>query len=590
MLKHLSKWNFLVVALLSLSVLLAACGDEATPTQTIPPTPTKPASKTGLNIPTGAKTSLAANFPDTTTLFISINTNTTSGQIKGWQKIIEYLAQIPEIKMVTQNMDLLALGQIGTYDGDIKPWIGNELNIGLTDVNTVVNLATGTGTANSSELPVLIGASVTDQTKADAFIAKLSSKLTGSGLEAPTKETYKDATLYTFNLGIASVVAGLSKDKLFIGGGPALVKGAFDQASDKSLANNAQFKNVTGNLPAENLAFAYLDYQTIIKTVTNNPQIKSALSSLNTTNLDYTAGVGVAFSTSTDGFRVDSYQSFQADKIPTAVSDILKKGANPNKLLTALPENTLAFVNSRDAASAYNSLITSVKQMGTTTADFDKGITQFEQQTGLSVQNDIVSLFGSEYGVFVSPEPSNKAVPVGFGLLTEATDKAGTQTKLDKIANAIEQNAKGQVAWTSKTTGSTTFKTAKITDAKSNITVSANIGIAGNYAFFTLGDDTTGSMITAATGGANFTTGASKANFDKVKSNLPTDNTGYMYLDVQAVIKLATANVPAGKTADQVKAITDKLTKLYSISSATKQTLTPAESFSSVFIYFPVTQ
>ena len=315
MLKHLSKWNFLVVALLSLSVLLAACGDEATPTPTIPPTPTKPASKTGLNIPVGAKTTLAANFPDTTTLFISINTNTTSGQIKSWQKIIEYLAQIPEIKLVTQNMDLLALGQIGTYDGDIKPWIGNELDIGLTDVNTVVNLVSGSGQATSSELPVLIGASVTDQTKADAFIAKLTTKLTGTGLDAPTKEAYKDATLYTFNLGIASVVAGLSKDKLFIGGGPNLVKGAFDQASDKSLASNAQFKNVTGNLPAENLAFAYLDYQTIIKTVTNNPQIKSALSSLNTTNLDYTAGVGVAFSTSTDGFRVDSYQSFQADKI-----------------------------------------------------------------------------------------------------------------------------------------------------------------------------------------------------------------------------------------------------------------------------------
>jgi len=83
MLKHLSKWNFLVVALLSFSVLLAACGD--TPTTT-PPAPTTPASKSGLNIATGAKTTLAANFPDTTTFYLSINTDTAGSQIKSWQK------------------------------------------------------------------------------------------------------------------------------------------------------------------------------------------------------------------------------------------------------------------------------------------------------------------------------------------------------------------------------------------------------------------------------------------------------------------------------------------------------------------------
>ena len=588
MLKHLSKWNFLVAALLSFSVLLAACGDSPTAT---PATATTPASKTGLNIATGAKTTLAANFPDTTTVFVSINTDTASSQIKSWQKIIEYLAQIPEVKLLTQNMDLLALAKIGTYDGDIKPWIGSELAIGLTDVNAVVNLATGSGTANSSELPVLVAASVKDQAKADAFIAKLSTQLTGAGLTAPTKETYKDATLYTFNLGIANIVAGLSKDKLFIGGGPNLVKGAFDQTNGKSLANSIQFKNTVSNLPVENLAFTYLDYQAIVKTVTNNPQIKSALSSLNTTNLDYTASIGAAFSTAPEGFRIDSYQLFLSDKIPAAVADTLKKGTNPNKLLTALPENTIAFMNSRDATSVYNTFATSLKSMGGSTGvDFDKSITQFEQKSGLSVKNDIVSLFGGEYGVFVSSEPANKALPVGFGLMTEATDKTATQAKLDKIANAIAQNAQGQVTWANKTVGSTTYRNAQITDAKSKMTVSANLGIAGNYAFFSLGDDTTAGLIGAATGGKNFTNGANAESFNKTKAGLPTENTGFFYLDIQAAIKVAKSVIPAGKQVDQVKAVTDKLTKLYAIGSATKQTLSPAESFSSVYIYFPVTQ
>jgi hypothetical protein len=593
MLKHPSKWNFLVVALLSLSVLLAACGDN-TPTPAAPPPSPTPAS--GLTVPAGAKTTLAANYPDSTTVFVSINTDTASGQIQSWQKIIAYLAQIPEVKMVTQNMDLLALAQIGTYDGDIKPWIGGELDLGLTDVNSVVNLVAGTvgsssgstaAASQSSELPVLIGATVKDQAAADAFINKIGSKLVAFGLTAPAKETYKDATLYTFNLGIANLVAGVSKDKLFIGGGPALVKAAFDQDATKSLSSKDDFKKVTGKLPAENLTFAYLDYQTIVKTVTNNPQVKSALASLDTTNLDYTGSVGVAFSTATEGFRIDAYQTMLPDKTPPAIADMLKKGANPNKLLNALPESTLAFMNSRDAASSYNFFVQTLKSAGGTSGvDFDKGITQFEQQTGLSVQNDIVSLFGGEYGVFVTPDSKNKGVPVGFGLVTEATDAAATQAKLDKITDAIAKNA--QVTWVSKSVGSTNYKMASISDIKSNTLVTANVGIAGGYAFFSLGEDTTAGLIAAATGGKNFTNGANAANFNSVKKVLPSDNTGYFYLDIQPVIKLATANIPAGEQATAVKNVTDKLTKLNAIGSATHQSA--SESQSVVYIYFPVTQ
>lgn len=624
MLKHLSKWNFIVVALLSLSVLLAACGDDtATAPAGTTPGATTAAASNGLTAPTGAKTTLAANYPDSTTVYISINTDTASSQIKSWQKIIDYLAQIPEVKMVTQNMDLLALAQIGTYDGDIKPWIGGELDLGLTDVNAVVNLvagstssgsaapvsgqvvkgtpgagstasadttAAGSGTGMSTasgELPVLIGATVKDQTAADAFINKIGTKLTGAGLTAPTKETYKDATLYTFNLGVANLVAGLSKDKLFIGGGPALVKAAFDQDAAKSLSAKADFKTVLGKLPTESLTFAYLDYQTIVKTITNNPQVKSALASLNTTNLDYTGSVGLAFSTAAEGFRIDSYQTLLPDKTPPAIAAMLKKGANPNKVLNALPESTIAFLNSRDAASNYDFFVQTIKSAsGNTGANFDKGIAQFEQQSGLSVKNDIVSLFAGEFGIFVTPEPNNKAVPVGFGLVTEATDAAGTQAKLDKISNAIAQNAQGKVTWNSKTVGSTTFKSATITD--SNTTVTANIGIAGGYAFFAVGDDTTASLITAATGGKNFANGANSANFNKVKANLPSDNTGYIYLDIQSAIKLATANLPAGQQANQVKAVTDKLTKLYSIGASGHQTASETQSV--VYIYFPVTQ
>lgn len=587
MLNRFAKWSLLLVAMLTFSVVLAACGDSPTPT---------PASSTSQNqgqnqtaaVPAGVKSAMAGSFPDTTSVYITLNTDTTNGQIKSWQKIVEYLSTIPEVKLVFQNADVLTLAQLGTYNGDIQTWIGSEIAIGITDVNAVVALTAGGGAA-PGEIPALIAAPVKDQPKADAFITKLAGSLKNLGLPEPAKETYKDATLYTFNLGIASVVAGLSKDKLFIGGGPKLVKAAFDQTADKSLANAATYKTVSGKLPTSNLGFVYADYQGIVKSLSSNPQIAPSLSSLKGSALDYTGGIGLAFATADEGFRVDAYQTYLPDKTPPAVATLLKQGANPSKILTALPENTLGLFNARDISSAYDLFISTLKTAGGTSgmsgADVDKGIADFEAATGLNVKTDIVSLFSGEFSFFVTPNAADKNFPAGGGLVADASDKAATQTKLDKITAAIEKSANGQVKFQPKTVGSTTFKTAVVEMGASK--TSFNVGIAGNFAFMIIGDPATTDTVTAATGGKNFTNGAGAANFNKTKANLPNDNGGYGYVDIQAIINLATPFVPA-ENAAQLKGYTDKLTKLYSVGSATRQNANEAST--SVFIYFPVTK
>ncbi len=581
MLKRFSRWSLFLVALLSISLVLAACGD-----QTTPPTNDPAQNQGGVKAATGVKSAVASSFPDTTSFYLTLNTNTNSDQIKGWQSIVQYISAVPEVKNVFQNVDVLALAKIGTYDADIKPWIGDELAIGLTDVNAAVNLFSG-GQAAPGEIPVLVAAQVKDAAKANAFVAGLGSKLKGMGLQDPTKTTEGDVTYYNFNLGFLSIVAGVGKDKLFIGGGPKIVKDAFTRTEATSLAGSAQYKTVTGKLPASNLAFVYFDYQAVVKTLQNNQQVKSALDSLNASNLDYTGSMGLTFGTAAEGFQVESYQTILPDKTPAAVSELLKKGANPNKILTALPETTLAFANMRDASKNYDQLVSTLKTMGGaagTSVNFEQGLADFEKQTGLNLKNDVVNLFSGEFALFVTPS-TVKEFPIGIGLAADATDKAATQAKLDKIAAAVEKTQGSEIKWASKTTGTTTYRTASLDSGKVKTTL--NLGIAGNYAFFTVGDEVTAELITAATGGKNFTNGANAASFNKVKSTLPGDNQGYTYLDVQAAVKLATANLPAGQ-AQQVKGYTDRLTKLYSVGATSRQSTT--EATNSIFIYFPVTK
>jgi hypothetical protein len=591
------RLTWLLVAMLSFSLVLAACGDS----------PTAQTSGQGQNaqnqaaqLPTGVNSKIAGSFPDSTVLYITLNTDMNSGQIKGWQKSIEYLNGIPEFKNVSQNLDVLSLSKLGTYDADIKPWLGGELALGVSDLNALVGLVGGTNAAATGEIPVLMGAPITDQAKAEAFIAKMGGELVKAGMPAPTKETYKDANLYTFNAMFVNIVAGVSKDKLFIGGGPAVVKAAFDRTSDKSLASSANYKAVTAKLPSANLAFMYVDSPAVVKAVSNLPEAKAALDSMKSSlNLDYSGPQGVTFATADEGFRIDSYNVYYADKTPAAVAEMLKKGANPNKILSALPENTFFFGNSRDAVASYDLFLTSLKASaaasattGTTgmgAADIDTALADFEKQTGLNLRNDIVSLFKDEYALFVAPSAQPKQFPVGLGLLAEATNKADVQAKLDKITAALEKAGNGEVKFENKTSGNTAYKSAAINDTSSSTPVqsSLNVGIVGNFAFFALGDDTTANVISAATGGKNLTNGANAASFTKTRDALPKDNTGYIYTDVQAIIKYVTQFVPAENQA-QVKNYTDKLTKLYAIGAAGRQNQN--EAASTMYIYFPVTK
>lgn len=596
MFKRISHLSYFLIAFLGLSLALAACGDNPTATSDVKP------NAAPAQIPTGVKSAMAGSYPASTVLYLTLNTDTNSGQIKGWQKMIDYLNQIPEVKNVTQNLDLLSLAKIGTYDGDIKPWIGSELAIGISDLKPITDLAGGTNAtaALTGELPILIGAPVTDQAKAEAFITKVSAKLKELGVPEPKKETYKDATLYTFNYFV-TIVAGVSKDKFFIGGGPNLVKNAFDQTSDKSLAGNSSYKTVTSKLPTGNLGFVYADAPAITKALTDLPQAKEISGSLQSLQLDYTGPVGATFSITDEGLRVDTYGIYLPDKMPVAVSDTLKKGATSNKILSALPENTFFFANSRDAVTSYDTFLKTLKATASIPAqkksedgskmtppsvnDIEDGLAQFEKETGLNVRNDIVSLLSGEFAIFVTPSATPKNLPVGIGLVAEAGDKTAAQAKLDKIQKAAESAGKGDVKWETKTIGSTSFKTANFKDGDKQISLS--LGIAGNYTFVTVGDDTTANFVAAATGGKNFTNGANAANFNKVRDVLPKDNTGYVYADVQAIVNYAVANAPAEEVS-KIKNVTDKLTKLNAFGVATKQSTT--ETATTVYIYFPVTK
>jgi len=326
----------------------------------------------------------------------------------------------------------------------------------------------------------------------------------------------------------------------------------------------------------------------------NNPLVQQSFKQLGTdtstylTNLAYLDSLGMTFSTNADGFLVSTYGLLQVDKESAAAKASLSNTTNPSNVLKALPANTLAFFNVQNLAASYDTLTNSFSSMGTQGKQITDGIAQFEQSSGLSVKNDILSLFKGETAMYVTSQSQvnhPKDLPVGIGLLTAVSgDKAAAQASLDKITTTLETAAKGQVKFESHTANGVTYKTAGITGTSST---ALNVGIVGNYIFLSVDNDLAASVLTAATtGGTNFTNGPNAANFSKTQASLVSDNTGYFYVDIQQVLGLLNA-LPADQQA-QVKAYTDKLSQLKALGFASHSSTT--ESSSSFFLYFPVTK
>jgi Protein of unknown function (DUF3352) len=597
MFKNLKRISGVLLAVILLPLFLAACG---TNTNTNSAGAIQKA-KTGYTSP------VSDYFPAETSLYITLNTNADSQQTQSFKKITDYLSGIPEVKEALSNIDFIKLANLGTYDADVKTWLSGELAIGLTDLKALLGLAqmaTGTslgqGQGNNNSMAdlsaltqglnsFLIAATIKDQAKAEAFLKKaMGLALAGSGTQIqPTTSTYNGYNLTAYNLFVAELVLATNKDRLFVGTQTS-VKAAIDRPKDKSLSNAANYKTVSGKLPSENLGFVYADVNGIVKTLLNDPTIQQMLQTnpASFKAYEFYGGVGVTFATADEGFRVDSYTTYDSTKIPADQLPLYQNSKTDSKIIEALPEKTFFFGNGKNAKQAFDSFMNTLNTAGTSTDEIKQGITEFEQASGLNLQNDIISLLSGEYVFFGTSAPANsntRALPLDIGLLSTNTDKAATQTKIDKIVAAIENAENSELKFESKTFNGVTYKSAPI--AESNM--SLNIGIAGNNLFLGSSTAQAEAIITAATGGASYAKSGAFADFNTVKGYLPTDNSGYFYLNLQETLNVALSTATPKQQAD-VKKVTDKLTQLRSIGGATKTTT--SEGVTTFFIHFPVTK
>jgi hypothetical protein len=324
--------------------------------------------------------------------YVAVDSDLSSDQ---WGKVDDLLKKFPDHdKWLAQLKDELKNTDPSIdYDRDVKDALGPEV-----DVAVVAN----------GRKPAYVALTKPDSMdKAKALVRKLNSD-----------QSNDDAVMREVD------------GWLVISSTQAMIDQVLKGSADKSLADDAPFKDATGSLPTDALAKAYVNGKEL-DTFLNNVLGADAQTAAVKTNpfsqlgLDKLDWIGAAVDAKDDGIR------FEAAVNGAGSGKITGSGkAYSSTLISGVPGDALAFVTFQGASTTQQ-----LDQLRTN-PQFGPAFRAFERQLGMSVSS-VAALFSHEVAFYVR---RGAGLPE-FSLVLESPDTQTTLATLDKLAARVAEEA-----------------------------------------------------------------------------------------------------------------------------------------------------
>ena len=298
------------------------------------------------------------------------------------------------------------------YRRDLKPWLGDQLAVGVTPSGT-----------NADDVATLLVAAVKDRAQAEQALDRLSQERD----ETTTQETYQGATIVS---GTTQAHAFLADGELLVlGQDAAAVRAAVDASSGAkpSLGGDAAFRTAMERLPEDHLASAYLNLDHLAQTA----GLASGAPGFSTASLALVA--------EHDGLHLVGQAPFEEAKAGASARAGFALSSEPSSLSGWMPTGTQAeavIFGLRQwlvDAEAQIGEQPGTDQVAQTIAQL-RAIVAFG--LGLSIDDDLLPLLDRETAIAFGG--MNGDLPSGQ-LLLRPSDGAAAQQSLDRIRNALQQ-------------------------------------------------------------------------------------------------------------------------------------------------------
>jgi hypothetical protein len=398
------------------------------------------------------------------------------------------------------------------FEEDIQPWLGPEVSVAILNLED----------AAEGEDPVVVLAAATRNKEAsDAFLEKVKESLEDQDYDVEEK-TYSGVTYYAQevqNDWETPTVFGTVGKAVVITTDVDAMEDIIDtqQGNSDSLVKNPQYTELRKALPKDASMHMFFSIEDIA------PLAEETEMGVSQDQLEGYQNLGMAITVDKEGIQIDAAVTFDPTTLPAETVEAMKaqSKANAGNILQEIPDDAIGFVASRDLASAWQIALNTIEENPETKEQLDL----LSQSFGIDLDADLLAWATGEYALAVV-KAKGAEIPVGLFATFEVEDEDAAKKTMDDIVEAIEEQGGD-------------FDTDTIEGVEVQVLTDPYTGdILLGYGFadqhLVIGFTEDG----IEQGVGDVTPITEDETFKAVRAHLPSQNTGYFYINVERTLDL----------------------------------------------------
>jgi hypothetical protein len=367
--------------------------------------------------------------PADTVMYINVYLQPSAGQRMNLNELIQRFPGFGDPASLDAKIDELLQNLLGSsgvdYRSDIKPWLGDQVALGLGPFDSELFEAPGgLGVPSTPVDPadpmagvgVAAYVAVTDPAAAEAAIQRAASD---------TEFAVEDHAGVTLNVGDEAAYAFVG-EMLVISTSADRLRDVVDaqQGNAPTLADSDRYAEALSRVPADHLASMYFDTPAFAE-LTGQPGTEGF------------GAMAMALTAETTGLKLSGSLPFDAAVITDEQRAVLDLGREPSSLTGWLPANTQAEMVVFGLAQTLRVAEAQMREQdanGEIAGMLDQGRTMVQLFAGVDVDEELLPIFDRDLAVafsgLVGPIPA-------VSVVVQPSDPAAAEATLGKITSAL---------------------------------------------------------------------------------------------------------------------------------------------------------